>query len=363
MKEQERGWTLGYDIFSRYRSELMGLAMLWVLLYHVFHLTPQTPWLQELKKMGYLGVDIFIFLSALGLGLSLCRKKQSYGAYLKRRLVRVLPLYWLVTGLYGLFLRLMGETSVKTVAWTMSTFFYWFDRPNYFNWYIPGLLFFYLLAPACTALLLRSKHRGWLVAVISILVFPVFHYAEFHNLTYLGDVIKRIPVFLMGTVAGIHIAQGKRLTPRDLWLWATLPFLVPVVKPLVFPYYLPTSLAFAFGCVAVCLLLAGGVSVLPKKGVGQALSLLGRCSLEIYLLNVVIVREYDRLSALIPPGIHHRTLIYYAVTVAANIALGIALHYALERPMAWLSAKITGSASPSRPPEGAGYSAEDRSGR
>ena len=361
MKKQEQGWSLGYDVFSRYRSELMGLAMLWVLLFHAMNMTPETPWFKDLKDLGFLGVDVFIFLSALGLSLSWNRKKQSYGAYLKRRLVRVLPLYWLVTGLYGLFLRLMGEASLKTVFWTMSTLFYWLKKPNYFNWYIPGLLLFYLLAPACTALLMRIKHRGWLVAGLCVLVYPLYHFGEFHGLAHLGDVTQRIPVFLLGTLAGLDIAQGRQLTPKGLWLWAALPFLVPVVRPLTPPYYLPTCLAFAFGCVAVCLLLAGLVSVLPKKGVGQALGLLGRCSLEIYLLNVVAVREYSRLSAFIPLGTNHR--LYYAVTIAANIALGIALHYALERPMSWLTAKVTGSASPSRPPKGEGYSVEDRSGR
>lgn len=364
MENLEPGWNLGYDVFSRYRGALMGFAMVWVLFFHTFYLTLETPWLKDLQELGFLGVDIFIFLSAMGLSLSWSRKKQSYGAYLKRRLVRVLPLYWLVTGLYGLFLRLTGQVSIKTVLWTMSTMFYWFDKPSYFNWYIPGLLFFYLLAPACTALLTRVKYKGWLVAWLSVLAFPLFHFAEFHGLERLVDVIGRIPIFLIGTLAGIYIAQGRKLTPKRLWLWAALPFLVPVIKPLIVPYYLPSAMAFAFGCVAVCLLLSGLVAVLPKGenwGLDLGLGQLGQCSLEIYLLNVVFVREYGRLSALVFTGENPYT--YYAVTIAANIILGKALHYALKRPLAWLTAKVTGSASPSRPPKEGEYSAEDRSGR
>ena len=338
MKNREKGWNLGYDVFSRYRGVLMGFAMVSVLLYHAFYITPVTLVGKGFKGLGFLGVDIFIFLSALGLSLSWNRRQQSYGTYLKRRLVRVLPLYWLVTGLYGLCLRLAGQVSLKTVLWTMSTLFYWFGKPSYFNWYIPGLLFFYLLAPACTILLTRFRYRGCLVAVLSVLVFPLFHFAEFHHLGHLVDVIGRIPVFLIGILAGVYIGQGRKLTPIRLCLWALLPLLIPVIPHLTKPYYLPKTLAFAFGCVAVCLLLSALAAILPKI-CDRALELLGKCSLEIYLLNVVFVMEYGRLSAFVPLGPNH--YLYYAITIPGNILLGVGLHYALEKPLGWLTAKIT----------------------
>lgn len=336
METENRG--LGYDVFSRYRSELMGFAMAWVLLFHAFYLEFETPWLRDLRDLGFFGVDIFLFLSALGLSLSLSRRKQSYGAYLRRRLVRILPTYWLVTGLYGLALRLAGEASLRSVAWTMSTLFYWLQKPNYFNWYIPGLLAFYLLEPALVALLARCRHRELVTAGLCLLVFPLYHLTQLHGLAHIGDVVQRLPVFFLGTLVGLDIAQGRALTPKRLWVWAVLPFLVPVAKRLAPPYYLPACLSFAFGCVALCLLLAGLADILPDW-LRRAPRLLGECSLEIYLLNVVFVREYGRLSAFIPLG--HKHCLYYTVTVAANILLGVGLHYALKRPLAWLGKKVT----------------------
>lgn len=358
METQNQG--LGYDVLSRYRSELMGFAMLWVLLYHAFYLELETPWLRGLRDFGFFGVDIFLFLSALGLSFSLSRRKQRYGAYLRRRLARVLPAYWLVTGLYGLALRLAGEASLRSVAWTMSTLFYWFQKPNYFNWYIPGLLAFYLLEPALTALLARCRRRELLTAGLCLLAFPLYHLTQLHGLAHIGDVVQRLPVFFLGTLVGLDIAQGRALTPKRLWVWAALPFLAPAAKSLAPPYYLPPCFSFAFGCVALCLLLAGAAAVLPKR-LARGLRRLGECSLEIYLLNVVFVREYGRLSAFLSLGNNH--YIYYAVTVAANILLGIGLHYILKAPMSWLAAKVTGSGSPSRPPKEGGCSAGDRSGR
>lgn len=360
MGQERKRTVLGYDVLSRCRSELMGLAMVWVLLFHAFYMTPQTKWLRDLKDLGYLGVDVFILLSAMGLAVSLSRRKQRYGDYLKRRLVRVLPLYWLVVGLYGLALRLAGQVSLRTVVWSLSTLFYWFQKPSIFNWYIPGLLAFYLLAPPAVALLKRCRYKLPVVAALSLLCYPFFHFLQMRGVTHLNDVILRIPVFLLGLLLGLFIAQGRQLAWWSLCLWAALPFMVPLLKGMIHYYYLPANLSFALGCVILCLGLGWLLSLLPEKGPRRLLRLLGECSLEIYLLNVVLVLEYPRLSAFIPLGTDHH--IYYAITTAADLLLGVALHYALKGPMGWLTAKVTGSASPSRPPKEEGYSAEDRSG-
>lgn len=361
MEQGKRGLTLGYDVLSRCRSELMGLAMLWVLLFHAFYMTPQTKWLRDLKDLGYLGVDVFILLSAMGLAASLSRKEQRYWDYLKRRLVRVLPLYWLVVGLYGLALRLAGEASLGRVVWSLSTLFYWLQKPSIFNWYIPGLLAFYLLAPPAVALLTRCRYKLPVVAALGLLCYPFFHFLQLRGVTHLNDVLLRIPIFLLGLLLGLYIAQGRRLTWRSLCFWAALPFLVPLLKGMIHRYYLPANLSFALGGVILCLGLGWLLGLLPEGGLRWLLRLLGESSLEIYLLNVVLVLEYPRLSTFIPLGTDHH--IYYAVTTVADLLLGVALHYALKGPMARLTAMVTGSASPSRPPKGEGYSAEDRSGR
>ena len=57
-------------LISRYRSELMGFAMLWVMLFHSFDLELGHVVLQAVRRMGFGGVDIFILLSAMGLVMS-----------------------------------------------------------------------------------------------------------------------------------------------------------------------------------------------------------------------------------------------------------------------------------------------------
>lgn len=359
MEDQKRDLGPDYGLLSRCRGELMGLAMLWIMAYHAFFWTPAWPWLKDWKEQGFCGVDVFLLLSALGVSLSLTRRQEGYGAYLKRRLIRVLPLYFLVAGLYALALRMAGRIDLKTAAWTVSTLFYWLGKPHCFNWYIPALVGFYLLAPPAVRLLRRVRWPGAVVAAAWVGCFILYHIREATGPSELnGGTVMRLPVFLLGLLLGIFLSRREQLRLWQGALWLALPWLIPVLQRVIRPYYLPAGFAFCLVCVPLCLAVAWLLERLPEAGLRWLLRKIGESSLEIYLLNVVFVREYALLAPLFSTP-----EVQYAVTIPANILLGIGLHYLLKKPMSWLTEQVTGSASPSRPPKGEGYSAEDRSGR
>ena len=59
-------------LLSKHRSAIMGFAIIWIMIAHLkvsFDFIP----LQAIKKIGYGGVDIFLFLSGFGLYFS-CSK-------------------------------------------------------------------------------------------------------------------------------------------------------------------------------------------------------------------------------------------------------------------------------------------------
>lgn len=333
---EDRRW--GYELLSHCRGELMGLAMLWVMLFHAFAWRPKWQWLYYFKGIGFCGVDIFLLLSGMGLALSLCKREQRYGDYLKRRLVRILPAYWLVVGIYGLALRLAKRTTLKTVAWTMSTLAFWCNKPNYFNWYVPALLGFYLIAPAAVALLKRVKLPQLVVGaswVLSFILYQVMTLAGWGEVA--DNAVTRIPIFLTGCMIGVYLSRGKKLTWQGTLGWCVLPILIPIIKR-VQPYYLPNGLRLALVCVPLCLAVAWLMERLPKGGFRRGLREIGGASLEIYLLNVIFVLERELLEKVIPIGPNY--LVFYGITIVLNLLLGIALHYALERPLRWLRGKL-----------------------
>ena len=70
----------GYRLLSLYRSELMGLAMLWVMLFHAYELKFGLLPLDAFKAAGFAGVDIFLLLSGMGLYVSLSRTHRGGAA-------------------------------------------------------------------------------------------------------------------------------------------------------------------------------------------------------------------------------------------------------------------------------------------
>ena len=88
-----------YALLSKYRSELMGLAALWVMLFHAFQLNIGFAPLRLLKSFGYAGVDIFVLLSGMGLCMSFVKRDgEPLRTYFLRRAGRILPAYWLTVG-------------------------------------------------------------------------------------------------------------------------------------------------------------------------------------------------------------------------------------------------------------------------
>ena len=89
-----------YGLLSRYRSQLMGVATVWVMLFHAYPFEFGVLPLDAFKAVGFCGVDLFILLSGMGLSVSLQknRGRESLAAYYRRRFFRILPAYWLVVG-------------------------------------------------------------------------------------------------------------------------------------------------------------------------------------------------------------------------------------------------------------------------
>lgn len=94
-----------------YRGELMGLAILLILTFHAFLYTSASEDLKAITRMGRIGVDIFLILSAIGLYFSL-KKNSSLSIFYKRRFVRILPTYLLLATPYFLYTAYTKHTGL-----------------------------------------------------------------------------------------------------------------------------------------------------------------------------------------------------------------------------------------------------------
>ena len=295
----------------------MGLAILMILAFHANDMPIGA--LNNVRAMGFAGVDIFVLVSGMGLALSLLRKRQRYGDYLKRRLSRILPAYYAVMVPLCVYNIIRGFAVPSALFWNLTTMHYWARPLGAFNWYITGIMTFYLLTPAFVALIGRAKNKLFACVALCAASYGVLWLLLRDGWWQYCDVFYRFPTLFMGIYLGFAIFEEKKEP-----VWVIITSLVPgaVYAALVwrYPDVLTLAPVFSLFSVPACLALAWALDKIPAK----PLAVLGECSLEIYLLNVSLVEKREGLRRFLDFDEGH--FAYYAIMLVVNIAGGIILH-------------------------------------
>ena len=200
------------SIVLKCKQELMGVAIIWIFLFHS-QFAQGVPIIGDVIEFGSHGVDVFFFLSAVGISCSL-QKNDNPKLFFARRLQRIFPtLYFflLCVHLLGIKTGWSHPTNLlQGICW-YTTLGWWFNgmfsaQYNYFyEWYIPTLLVFYLVTPF---LFKRSTITLILVTICGMLISLFLSYN--HILDNLRWSIQRVPIFVSGLLFYKIINGGFR---------------------------------------------------------------------------------------------------------------------------------------------------------
>lgn len=280
---------------SRYRSAVMGAAILWIMVYHSglsFSFLPmfaQTA--NDLRSNGFGGVDIFLFVSGFGLYRSLSQNADPIAFY-KRRLKRILPAFCPVL-LIWLLLKLPAVPRtdwLRVILGNLTGTSFWIGPAPAFNWYMLALYAFYGISPFFYRMIEKRNGIYWVLA--GTLLMDVCFYGN-----YVMIAVTRFTIFAMGMEAGRWAAQGRKIG-RTFELLSCALGLVSYVLLLMFRSALPETLLWNGGCYwypfifiapAMVFLLCRFFSWLENhaRHVLRGFEIVGECSLEIYLIHVV----------------------------------------------------------------------------
>ncbi len=192
---------------SKYRSAIMGVAIIWIMLHHSgMNLTGI---FFAVKRCGYGGVDIFLFLSGFGLAVSLSRDYDIFEFY-KKRALRIFPHYIPILILFTVINSkdLSTEKLFRSFLGNLTGLSFWAQIKPEFNWYILMLFFFYLITPLFYKVITNYRIKGTLFLITLTLVAD-FCFAPFDELK-IG--INRLTVFVMGLFTGV-----SGLSESDIW--------------------------------------------------------------------------------------------------------------------------------------------------
>ena len=233
--------TFNLFTISEARNVLFGIATLWIGLFHSDNLTmahyTDNQFLIDafrfFKGTGNVGVDMFLFLSGVGLFFSFTKDGRVL-SFWKKRLLRILPTAFLIATFYVCFRYVNGRfTSGFDYFFSRMTFTYFFIKGERVFWFISLILALYIIFPVLYRIIERFKGLGTIGLVVLIIAFN-FALRAFTPGVYTNIEIAmcRIPVFIIGIWAGKFVMEKREISKK--WLWA---FLAAAVGMLVFMYF------------------------------------------------------------------------------------------------------------------------------
>ena len=318
------------QIISKHRGKLMGVAALWI---YVFHILPSPAFANAhgmgkiwwyIRNAGFCGVDMFLFLSGLGLAYHLHRHPvqdlKGWMKFLGQRFSRIYVVFLPFTLLYAL----LDGWGVGMLLRRIVCLDQFAGNLYNFCWYVCCILLMYLLTLPLDSL---AKRPGAAALVGVGYVWALFALREILRAD-LYAIAVRVPVFVLGLCAALFSREERKIGTVG-WLVCAGTTLVGLAlsyglnsRLLASP--LPSGNAFVNVLLApgLCVILAAMFEVLERWScfapVGRVLTFFGGISLELYLMQEWYVR---RGKLVLPAQGFTGQVMVFCVMVALSVAL------------------------------------------
>ena len=314
---------------SRFRAEQMGAAMLFVILFHVA-LDRGDPF-YGLRRCGNVGVDIFLFLSGVGLWFSWVKTPDVLRFY-RRRLLRIVPTWIVVaTAFYlpdYLGARRFSHSIVDLIGDITINWDFWLHDELTF-WYVPAIMALYLVAPWYMRLIQGRPVYRWLPLLMVIWCVMVQWVLPIHHAVGHIEIFwSRVPIFFIGINFGEMVRTRRQLSSDAVWL-LLVTFLMTFgtclyleqVRHGQFPLFVERMLYIPFTVCTV--LVMNRIFRRTPQWVNRLFRFVGALSLEAYLIHIHFVLVYVQ-------PYHLGYWLTFLVTVAITL------------PIAWLLQRLIG---------------------
>jgi exopolysaccharide production protein ExoZ len=308
-----------------------------VILYHTNFRLP------GVRPIGVFGVHMFFLLSGYIMASIL---DTDSTAFIRRRLIRIIPLYWTLTLLlYSVawkFPHLMNATQALPSELFKSLFFVPFQKSNglyqpilFVGWTVNYEMFFYMMLSI--ALLINRRRAALVGASLMIGVMAVCSLftatssiARFYSDTMLLECILGLISYYAVRAASTRLTPAMK--PALLVLALGSLIVLPSIEEFGVLAHLPDILRFgptSFVLIcSVCLLALMGADF--KAGV---IVLLGDASYVMYLTHPYIEEFLDRIVGRFLPIFHIDKPIGCLIAMAFVLPMSIFLYLKVDKPI------------------------------
>lgn len=332
-------------LLSKYRTQLMGFAMLLILIFHTTIDISNINILKNLKNIGNVGVDIFLLLSGLGLYFSYSKKNNKIKFY-KKRFLRILPTFILVATLWYFAYSILHNTNFIYIFWGITSLDF-FVYGNLTFWFISAILLLYIITPIYIDLMNKNPKFITLLTINIFIFLGLIIKFTFLNL-YFGHLLIflcRVPIFLIGIYIG-NLIQNMYEIKINLFFIYIVSFISLMFNILIFnsnyisiPFTLKyyTYIPLSFG---TCITLSQFLYKLDQKNIKTnhiLLTFLGTYSLEMYLLHerILLILTYSEKFIIIDK--------YHIILNLLAIFISMIASYILSKVVIWICSKFINS--------------------
>jgi len=304
---------------STYRPELMGWSIMWIMMLH-FNFTQIKP-LGFIAQYGFAGVEIFMLVSGFGLYYSLDKESNNTLHFYKKRLLRIFPTYYFL-GIFASTILFHDNILYYIIRYT--TIGFW-TGGIFWEWYIPSIVMLYLIAPFFKWLF--DKEQYLLLCVISLGILIIVYYFIDKDLYDRAHFFffYRIPAFIFGMACAYWMKNNKFNKYYLFILIAGIPIFA-IIYPQHHQVYNYKNFSFLFLLPTTTLIFI----ILSKyiRLFNPILTMMGKASLEIYLIQSIFYHINNDIRLIISPSWHDITTLGLIVI---STLLGITVHWFINK--------------------------------
>lgn len=337
LMEKKRGLRL--YLLSDYRTEIMGMAALGVVLCHACLHCVFPSFLYKILLLGNQCVDIFLFVSGMGIYFSL--RKINNGLdngrrilfWFRRRFSRLLIPYLVAAIPFYIWFCLSNHYGISRYFYHLSSLSFWVEHEG--MWFVDLLIPLYLVSPVIVFFIEKNGKNRWIptilliticfaTSVVSISEFKheTVVYNLFSNLQY---VLSRVPMYILGLFAGKYVMEDKRVSSLLLPIGLVVVYIIAkFIGGDIMYYGWFWGLIMMFG---FCIL----IHLLKKSRIRTAFVWLGKRSLEIYLANFLVPLLFSFTFKFGSVDLTRGNYFYYILVVVMGFPLAEVIRFLSDK--------------------------------
>ncbi|WP_197561390.1 acyltransferase family protein [Stenotrophomonas maltophilia] len=296
---------------------LRGVGAVAVVVFHALSLHPFFNF-----RAGAAGVDLFFVISGVVMYLSL-RNDASPWEFLKRRFIRVVPMYWIATTLAIAYFYARYPYMTPSTEHIVRSYIFAPPPPGYQmpllypGWTLNYEVFFYAILG--TLLVTKRLAAALTICVIVALGSLTNVVPAITGVYYFHQIILE---FAAGMLIGMAIRHGYRPKKLEGFIYLAL----SVILFAVHNHYKPEGV-LAWG-VPSALMVVGALAFESSKAVTNRIcQLIGSASYSIYLFHALAIWLVDWFWHT-PRGV---SAVLFAI--ALSVVWGVVAHFLMEKPL------------------------------